>query len=89
MNTDVSIAEFMSISPKQCRAARALTGLSRRKLAWLSEVSERTIVDFERHARSPQRRTLASLRNALEDEGVIFIDQDYGGGPGVRLKESL
>lgn len=30
-------------------------------------------------------RTLADIRRALEDAGIVFIDEN-GGGPGVRLK---
>jgi len=79
----------MSISPEQCRAARALIGLSRRQLAWFADISERTIIDFERRARSPRQRTLTDLRNELENAGVVFIDTDENGGAGVRLKDPL
>ena len=78
----------MSISPEQCRAARALIGWSRRLLVEASQVSERTLIDFERGARNPHRRTLVDLRRALEEAGVVFIDQN-GGGPGVRLKDPI
>ncbi len=79
------IAENMTILAEQCKAARALIGWSRRELAEASQVAERTLIDFERRARSPQRRTLHDIRRALEDAGVIFIDADEE-GPGVRLK---
>lgn len=46
----------------------------------------RTIVDFERGARSPREVTLIAIRQALEAKGVIFIDQN-GNGPGVRLRD--
>ena len=75
----------MTILAEQCKAARALIGWSRRELAEASQVAERTLIDFERRARSPQRRTLYDIRRALEDAGVIFIDADEE-GPGVRLK---
>ncbi len=75
----------MTILAEQCKAARALIGWSRRELAEASHVAERTLIDFERRARSPQRRTLHDIRRALEDAGVIFIDADEE-GPGVRLK---
>ncbi len=74
----------MTILAEQCKAARALIGWSRRELAKASHVAERTLIDFERRARSPQRRTLHDIRRALEDAGVIFIDADEE-GPGVRL----
>ncbi len=81
-------ADFMSILREQCKAARALIGWSRRELADASHVSERTLIDFERGARAPQRRTLVDLRRALEDAGVVFIDEN-GGGPGVRLRDRV
>jgi transcriptional regulator with XRE-family HTH domain len=77
----------MSISAKQSKAARALIGWSRRQLAEASHVSERTLIDFERGARAPHRRTLVDLRRALEEAGVIFIDENEEGA-GVRLRKS-
>ena len=74
----------ISILPGQCRAARALLNLSRAELAGLAKVSERTLVDFERGARTPLRSTLAAIRRALESAGIEFIPED-GKGPGVRL----
>ena len=77
----------MTIAPEQCRAARALLGWSRQQLANSAQIAERTLVDFERGARSPLNRTLTDIQRALEDAGVIFIDEDDE-GPGVRLKKS-
>lgn len=79
----------MSIFPEQSKAARALIGWSRRHLAEASQVSERTLIDFERSARTPHRRTLVDLRRALEEAGIIFIDQNDDAGPGVRLKDRI
>lgn len=79
----------MSIFPEQCKAARALIGWSRRHLAEASQVSERTLIDFERSARTPHRRTLVDLRRALVEAGIIFIDQNEDTGPGVRLKDPI
>lgn len=70
----------------QCRAARALLNWSRKDLADVAKVAERTIVDFERGAREPYERTLRDIREALEGAGVVFIEQN-GDGPGVRLKK--
>ncbi len=78
----------MVISAAQCKAARALVGLSRTELAELSKVGARTLVDFEREARQPYDRTLADVRKALEAQGIIFIDEDEHGGPGVRLAKT-
>ena len=73
------------ITKDQCRAARALIEWSRADLAEAAKVSERTITDFERGARSPINASLAAIAGALEEAGVEFILAN-GGGPGVRLK---
>ncbi len=59
---------------------------SRNKLAKEAEVAVGTVVDFERGARQPYKRTLLDIRRALEDAGVIFIDESDE-GPGVRLRK--
>ena len=74
------------ISRAQCRAARAMIEWSRQRLAEAANVAERTLIDFERGARQPYDRTLADIRRALEQAGIIFIDEDEL-GPGVRLRE--
>jgi DNA-binding XRE family transcriptional regulator len=58
---------------------------SRVVLAHKSQVSERTIIDFERGARSPQASTKLALKTALEKAGIEFIDEN-GGGPGLRVR---
>lgn len=72
------------LTSSQCRGARAMLEWSRATLAEASQVSERTIVDFERGARAPQASTKLALRTAFAKAGVEFIDEN-GGGPGVRL----
>jgi DNA-binding XRE family transcriptional regulator len=69
----------------QCRAARAMLEWSRVALSEKSQVSERTIIDFERGARTPQKSTKLAIRTAFEKAGIEFIDEN-GGGPGVRLR---
>ena len=65
-----------------------MLGWSRGQLAKSALVAERTLVDFERGARNPLHRTLADIRRALEDAGIIFIDDDEDGeGPGIRLRK--
>lgn len=73
------------LTAAQCRAARALLDWSQEELARRSEVAKRTVAELERGAREPYPRTLAALRATLEAEGVVFIDADAQGGPGVRL----
>ncbi len=62
-----------------------MLGWSREHLANAADVAVGTVVDFERGARQPYKRTLADIRRALKEAGVIFIDEDEE-GPGVRLK---
>lgn len=59
--------------------------MSRKELAERAAVAERTIVDFERGARTPYSRTLNDIRRALEDAGIEFVAEN-GGGPGIRLR---
>jgi len=76
----------MTISPKQCRAARALTDLSQSDLADTAGVGRSTVADFERGARIPTPENLDAIRNTLEAAGIEFIDEN-GGGVGVRLRK--
>lgn len=77
----------MSITPEQCRAARALIGWSQAKLASASSVSQATIANFEGGRRIAYDRTLSDLQSILETSGVIFIAEN-GEGPGVRLRKA-
>lgn len=77
----------MSLSPAQCRAARALLDWSQAKLSTESKVATKTLADFERGNRTPYERTLNDIKVTLEAAGVIFVDEN-GGGPGVRLRKS-
>jgi transcriptional regulator with XRE-family HTH domain len=70
-----------SISPEQCRAARALLSMEQNALAAASSVSRGVIIDFEKGRRTPGKNNLAAIRAALEAAGVEFIN-----GTGVKLK---
>ena len=61
--------------------------MTREKLAEESGVPLRTLARLELGEGSPQKRTLAAIRTALEAAGVIFVEEN-GEGPGVRLKKS-
>ncbi len=73
---DIEIA----ISAAQVRAARGLIGWSQDELVSISGVPKRTVARFELGEGTPQRRTLAAIRAALESAGVEFIAEN-----GVRL----
>ena len=72
------------ISPAQSRMGRAALDWTTDRLAEASGVSRATINRFERGAITPTAANVASLRRAMEDAGLVFIDPN-GGGPGVRL----
>ena len=73
----------MSITPEQCRAARALLDWSQPDLVKASGVGRSTITRFERGSHMPHASNLVAIRTALEKAGVVFID---GNGGGVKLK---
>lgn len=73
------------MKPSQCRAGRALIGMSQDDLAEVSGVAKRTIVSFEKEDRQPYARTVEALQKALEQAGVTFLEDD-GRGSGVRAR---
>ncbi|MFZ1102678.1 MAG: helix-turn-helix domain-containing protein [Hyphomicrobiaceae bacterium] len=75
------------LTPQQLRAARALVGWSREDLARESGISTLAIKSFETRGSDPRQTTIYKWRRALEKAGVVFIDKDRDGGPGVRLTE--
>jgi hypothetical protein len=75
-------------SGAMCRAARALTDVSRAVLSERSGVPENEIRDFEKRLAEPGGDGKAALRGALEHLGALFIGDDRHGGQGVRLKFS-
>ena len=75
----------MTITPAQCRAARALIGWSQAELHENSGVAKKTITNFEKGVREPFERTIRDLQVALESAGIEFIPEN-GGGAGVRIK---
>jgi hypothetical protein len=78
---------LMTVSPAQCRAARALLRWSQDELHQRSKVAQRTIADFERAARRPFERTLNDLQEALEAGGVVFLPENGEWGEGVRFEK--
>ena len=61
-----------NISPAQVKAARALLAWSQRELATAARVSQSTVADFERAARTPVPNNAAAIREALEARGIQF-----------------
>jgi transcriptional regulator with XRE-family HTH domain len=63
------------MTPAQCRAARALLGITQSELAKLSGLGLSTIVDFERQRRQVSKKAIKSIKNALDQAGVK-LDQN-------------
>ncbi len=81
------MSDKITILAGQSRAARALLNWSRSDLASRCGVSMAALADFEAGKRTPYDRTLADIREAFENAGVIFIEEN-GEGPGVRLRKN-
>lgn len=77
----------MTITPGQCRAARALLYWSQPDLAKAAGTTKATISSFETGARTPHPSNLAAIRTALEAAGVVFIPGTKTAGPGVKLRD--
>jgi predicted transcriptional regulator len=76
------------LSSELIRAARALLRWDQHDLAAASSVSLPTIKRLESMPgiMSAHMSTVTALKKALEDAGIVFIDEN-GGGPGVRLQK--
>src|SRR6266852_2790204 len=74
--------ELMTLSPAQCRAARALLNWSQDDLVTHSKITKKTIADFERGATHPRAQTLAQITAAFTVAGIEFLNSEK---PGVRL----
>jgi transcriptional regulator with XRE-family HTH domain len=65
--------------------ARAAVGWGVRELAEKAKINPNTVSRIE-NGSDALASTLDRIQAALEDAGVIFIDRNEEGGPGVRLK---
>lgn len=76
------------LTPRLCRAARALIGMDQNDLASLSGVSRSTIGAFE--IKDERARLMGANNRALieafEQAGLQFIPENEGGGCGIRLR---
>jgi transcriptional regulator with XRE-family HTH domain len=75
-----------SFSPGQCRAARALLGMTQPELAEMAGLGLSTVVDYEKTRRKISVEATAAIKRALEKSGILFIAKN-GGGPGLRLRK--
>lgn len=73
------------LTPSQIRAGRALLDWSQERLAQAAGVGLSTVRDYEKERRGGVAGGLKALRQALENEGIVFIPSEGDHGPGVRL----
>lgn len=81
---------LMTMTPEQCRMARAALDMTTHDLAVAAEVRANTVSHFERGGES-YASTVGKLRAALEAAGVAFIgagEASLSGGPGVRMRDA-
>lgn len=70
------------LTKEQCRAARAFLDWGIRDLAEAAGISATTVNTFEQGYTAPTRATLAAIRRAFEEAGIIFTN---GETPGVAM----
>lgn len=63
-----------TMTPEQCRAARAWLNWPQDALAKAASVGVSTVRDFEAGRREPTRNNLAAMKAALEAGGISFVD---------------
>jgi DNA-binding XRE family transcriptional regulator len=78
------------LTPRLCRAARALAGMEQNDLASASDVARSTIGAFEIKDETARlsKRINRMLIEAFERAGLQFIPEN-GGGPGVRFRDPI
>ena len=64
----------MTITPEQCRMARAGLHISQADLARRAHVAPATIAEFEKGRRTPYDRTVRDIKRVLEEAGATFVD---------------
>ena len=75
------------MTPEQCRAARALLGMTQPALADAAGLGLSTVVDHEKERRAVASASIAAMRAALEAAGVQFLEPgEVAGGQGVVLR---
>ena len=82
----IDMPQFSSLgdmTPEQSRAARGWLGWSQGELAKQANVSLSTVHDFERGQRTPTANNLASMRRAIEAEGIKLLFDEEGAAAGI------
>lgn len=83
----MTTSDSIRLTPRLCRAARALIGWQQANLATGSGVSKSTISQFELRDEAAKLTTMnnRALIQAFESAGIEFIPEN-GGGAGVRMR---
>lgn len=75
-NVTTSVAalriDLVSMTPEQCRMARAGLRMSQAELARRAEVAPATIAEFEKGHRTPYERTIRDIQRVLENARIKF-----------------
>jgi transcriptional regulator with XRE-family HTH domain len=74
------------MTPGQCRAARALLGITQSQLARAAKLGLSTVVDFEKERRLVSDEAVKAMQTALQRAGIEFIDGN-GAGEGLLLRK--
>jgi len=75
------------MTPAQCRAARALLGITQSELARAAKLGLSTVVDFEKERRLVSDESIKAIKAALQRAGIEFTDGN-GGWEGLRIRRS-
>jgi transcriptional regulator with XRE-family HTH domain len=70
------MSDMAKLTGRQCKAGRALIGLSQKELADRAGVFSRTLVDFESGKRAPKPATKTVIAQALASAGVALLDRE-------------
>ncbi len=74
-----------SMTPAQCRDARALLQWSQEDLARKAGLNAVTLRNYETERTAAQRASFAVVRRVFEMAGVDLTEQGHGIGPGVAV----
>jgi transcriptional regulator with XRE-family HTH domain len=72
MRRALSTKIIANITPAQCRAARALVGITQSELAEAAGLGLSTVVDFEKERRQVSHHAIKAVQDALRRAGVAF-----------------
>ncbi len=67
---------MLILTSAQCRAARGLLNWSQNDLADRAKTHVQTISNFEKDTKTPSKKTLEQIRNALDLGGIVFLEND-------------